>query len=187
MLSTAPCSVFRSDQAVPLCGVEPAGRETDRRRGHRQPVGDRRRADAVVAEVIRNDPGRKRQKGDAAQHRDVREQEDAVGVADHHEERVVVDPPDPDDQERDGVGGVLRPRVRQRSAERTARRDHGDVDDQQRGGDREDAVREDLEPGGLHGARSDQPRRRSREAIRLKPTARSGWWPTARAALLSPV
>ncbi len=59
---------------------------------------------------------------------------------------MVVDPHDPDRDEADRVGGVLLPDVQELSAERVVELlGEPDVDDQQRGGDREDAVREGLE------------------------------------------
>ena len=57
---------------------------------------------------------------------------------------VMIDPDDPDRQERARVGGVLRPRVHERVPQPVARRVDRDVDDEQRGRDRENAVGEGL-------------------------------------------
>jgi hypothetical protein len=59
---------------------------------------------------------------------------------------VVVDPDDPDRRERDGVGGEVRPLPAQLVREADARPDAGDVEveDEQRDGDRQNAVGERL-------------------------------------------
>ena len=54
---------------------------------------------------------------DEHEEEDIEEQQRPVGAPDPLEARVVVDPHDPDRHEGDGVGGVLRPRVRERRPE----------------------------------------------------------------------
>jgi len=54
-----------------------------------------------------------REEGDAPEQGDVGEEEGTVGAADQRH-ALMVDPPDPDDQERDTVGGVARLAVRAR-------------------------------------------------------------------------
>ena len=76
-----------------------------------------------------------------------------VDAIDHRHVGVMVDPPDANYQERNGVGGVLRPRVLELRPEVCTRSVHGDVDDQERRGDREDAVGKGFESAGLHGPR----------------------------------
>jgi hypothetical protein len=70
-----------------------------------------------------------------------------VGAVDQRHAVVMVDPPDPDDQERDTVGGVLGPGVLDCRAERAARGMDGDVEDQERRRDRENGVGEELPAG----------------------------------------
>ena len=77
-----------------------------------------------------------------------------VDLAELAKHGVVIDPHDPDREEARRVGEVRRPEVEQRLAEIPVLLDVGDDDleDEQRDRDREDAVRERLEPALLHTA-----------------------------------
>src|SRR5204863_2604040 len=103
-------------------------------------------------DVLRDEARREREERDAQKQADVRDEEAPVGPLDLTHDRVVVDPHDPDRDEARRIRGVGRPDVHEALAEvrRVAYDLRVDVQDQQRGGDREYAVREGLEPRGAH-------------------------------------
>ena len=114
------------------------------------------------ADVRREQPRRERDERDAEQEEDVDEEERPVDAAQLPQDGVVVDPDDPDRQEADGVADVRRPQPRELVREAVlAELRHLDVEDEQRRGDREDAVGERLEPRGA-------------QRIASRPTVRPG-------------
>jgi hypothetical protein len=64
---------------------------------------------AALLHVRGHQPGGERQHPDAHQQQEVEEQDRAVGLAQAADHHVVVDPDDPDGQERDDVGDVHLP------------------------------------------------------------------------------
>ena len=105
-----------------------------------------------MTQIGRDQVGHERQHRDRHQQQQVEDQDRVVGGAQPADHRVVVDPDDPDRQERHDIGRVLGPVAEQRVSERVMRLDLRDVDPehQQRDRDREHAVRERLEPVGRH-------------------------------------
>ena len=96
--------------------VDPHQAEADRDRDHDQAVADRRyrRLAAAACEVVGHQRGRERNRHDAHQQEQVQHQDGPVHLGDLGHHRVVIQPHDPDGQEADRVGGVLRPRQGQR-------------------------------------------------------------------------
>ena len=106
-----------------------------------------------VGQVVGQDRGGERDQGHRHQQQEVEKGELAVHPRDQVHHRVVVHPDDPDDEEADRVGGVVRPEVAEAAPEvvrgpRLGRRT--DVQHEQRDRDREDAIAERLEAGGGH-------------------------------------
>jgi hypothetical protein len=106
----------------------------------------------TLLEVGGHQPGRKGQHGDAHQQQQVEEQDRPVGLAQAPDHHVVVDPDDPDGQERDHVGHVHLPLADQSAEQALTWLEIGqlDIEHQQRDRHRENAVGERFEPVRAH-------------------------------------
>ena len=160
-------------------GVEPQHVEEGRRDRQRGAVGEGGGLEVAAAELGGDQAGRERDEGHHHQEADVDEEEEPVDVPDLREDPVMVDPDDADGQETDGVGGVAGPDVQEPAAQVAGA--GPDVEDEEGGGDGEDAVAERLEPRGGHRRRHACPvGRPPARRLRHDPTGQS---PPARQAL----
>ena len=127
--------------------------ERDRHRQEQPGVDRRCEVLAVAFAQVSGDQVRaERKHADPQQQQQVQHQDRVIRAPEPADHRVMVDPDDPDRDERSDVRGICRPLVRQLVAERVARagRWNLDVQNQQRDRHRDHPVGEGLEPVRAH-------------------------------------
>jgi hypothetical protein len=131
-----------ADGVVPQDPQQRCGQE------ERHPVDrDRDTLGLVLADVVGQQPGGEREKGDHKQQQQVQPDEPGVGALKIFGDRGVLQPYGPDGREAGHIGQIRGPQVGDRAEEIFARvGGNHDVEDEQGDGDGEHAVAEGLQP-----------------------------------------
>jgi hypothetical protein len=138
----------RPDRVAPQDHQERCGQqEADAVEGDRDAFG------AVLADVVREQPGGERQERDDEEQHQVQAHECGVGALEVLGDRVVPEPGRADGGEADHIGQVRGPQIRDRAQQVLAGvGGDRDIEDQQGDGDGEHAVAEGLQPARLKSA-----------------------------------